>query len=224
MLLVYLGLALVGYLIGATPVGVLVAGSRQVDIRSKGSGKTGTTNVLRSVGRRAALVVLVGDFLKGALAVAIARVIAESIITPNATVSWLDDRVSVLTLAMLFAAVGAVAGHVWSIYLRLYTGNWGGGRGVATAMGAMMVVNPWVSLTSIAVGVITIFISRYVSLGSILGSATGALVIIIWVLLGASPLCLLFISIAAFVIIAHHDNIDRLLKGTERKIGEQAKV
>ena len=125
---------------------------------------------------------------------------------------------------MLFAAAGAVAGHVWSIYLRLYTGNWGGGRGVATAMGAMMVVNPWNTsnrrrsrschhfhLALCVARLNTRFSHRGFS-DRYLGSS--------W----ASSLSLLFISIAAFVIIAHHDNIDRLLKGTERKIGEHAKV
>ena len=225
MVLVYLAIIVIAYLIGAIPVGGLVAGSRHIDLRKHGSGKLGTTNVLRVVGRRAAAVVLLGDFLKGSLAVWLGRVIASAFITPGARVGFLDEAVSVLTLASLFAAAAAICGHVASIYMRLLTGDWGGGRGVATAMGAMLVVNPLITIVALAVGIPTVIISRYVSLGSILGTTAGALVILLLVLTGQmNVLSLLFLSLAAFIIIAHRDNIDRLMKGTERKVDERVKV
>src|SRR5262245_46863720 len=90
MILVYLVIALVAYLIGAIPVGVLVGATRGIDVRQHGSGKTGTTNVLRTVGKRAAAMVLFGDVLKGSLAVWIGRLIAEAYLTPEARVGWLD--------------------------------------------------------------------------------------------------------------------------------------
>ena len=224
MLLVYIAIALVAYLIGAIPVGGIVAGFFHVDLRKHGSGKLGTTNVLRTIGRRAAALVLLGDFLKGSIAVWVGQFIAGAF-APGARVSWLDDRVSVLTLASAIAASAAICGHVWSIYMRLVTGEWSGGRGVATALGSMAAVNPWITLIALAVGIPTIVISRYVSLGSIVGSAAGGLAIILLVITGQmNALSLLFVMIAGFIIVAHRDNIERLLKGTERKIGERAKV
>jgi glycerol-3-phosphate acyltransferase PlsY len=150
--------------------------------------------------------------------------IAESWL-PGARVGWLADTVSVMTLASVIAAAAVIAGHVWSLYLRLLTGAWGGGRGVATAMGAMFVVNPLVTGVALAVGIPTMLISRYVSLGSIVGAVASGLAIILLVLLGDMPApSLLFIILVVFVILAHRDNIERLLKGTERKLGERAKA
>ncbi|MDQ5822709.1 MAG: glycerol-3-phosphate 1-O-acyltransferase PlsY [Chloroflexota bacterium] len=225
-MLFYLALIVVAaYLIGGIPMGVLVADANKVDIHSRGSGKMGTTNVLRSVGRRAAALVLVGDFLKGSLAVLVARLLVGALVGSPGRVDVLGFQVQVLTLASLLAALAAVAGHVWSIYLRVLQGKWRGGRGVATAMGAALVVNPLIVLAALGVGIPTILISRYVSLGSILGTAAAGLAIILLVLLGwMDELSLLFISICVFIILAHRDNIERLTKGTERKIGEQAKT
>jgi glycerol-3-phosphate acyltransferase PlsY len=225
-MLFYLALiVVVAYLIGGIPMGVLVADANKVDIHSRGSGKMGTTNVLRSVGRRAAALVLVGDFLKGSLAVLVARLLVGALVGSPGRVDLLGFQVQVLTLASLLAALAAVAGHVWSIYLRVLQGRWRGGRGVATAMGAALVVNPLIVVAALGVGIPTILISRYVSLGSILGTAAAGLAIILLVLLGSmDELSLLFISICVFIILAHRDNIERLTKGTERKIGEQAKT
>src|SRR6476660_3813007 len=117
MILVYLGIAILAYLIGAIPIGGIVAGFHGVDIRKHGSGKIGTTNVLRTIGRRAAALVLLGDFLKGSVAVWSAQLIAGAF-APGAQVGWLDDRVSVITLASAIAAVAAISGHVWSLYMR----------------------------------------------------------------------------------------------------------
>src|SRR6266487_1323562 len=94
MLLVYIGIALLAYLIGAIPIGGLVAGVRRIDLRKHGSGKLGTTNVLRTIGKRAAVMVLLGDFLKGSVAVWSAQLIAGALQSPGARVSWLDDQVS----------------------------------------------------------------------------------------------------------------------------------
>src|SRR5437763_13873250 len=104
----------IAYLIGAIPVGGVIAGTKGIDLREHGSGKLGTTNVLRTIGRRAAAMVLVGDFLKGSIAVWTAQLIASEF-APGARVSWLDDRVSVLTLASAIAAAAARSGHLRSI-------------------------------------------------------------------------------------------------------------
>jgi len=220
-----IGVTLLAYLIGAIPVGGIVAGVKGIDLRKYGSGKLGTTNVLRTIGRRAAALVLIGDFLKGAVAVGLAKFIATAVAPEGASLGWSDKTISVVTLAMLFAAVAAILGHIWSIWMRVLTGEWGGGRGVATSLGASVVIHPLITVIALAVGIPTILISRYVSLGSILGSVAGGLGVILLVVFGQLDLLsVLFVSIAVVVVVAHHDNIERLLKGTERKIGQRAKA
>jgi glycerol-3-phosphate acyltransferase PlsY len=226
MIALYFGIAVVvSYLIGALPVGAMVAASRKVDIAKHGSGKMGTTNVLRTVGRRAAVLVLVGDVLKGVVAVLLVRLLAPLFISGDGRFELLGFSVSILTVASLLATVAAVLGHVMSIYLRLVYGKWHGGRGVATAIGAFFVVNPLVVLVALAVGVPVMLISRYVSLGSILGALAGSFAVILLVAMGQMDvLSLFFVVVGAFIVIAHRDNIQRLLNGTERKLGERAKT
>lgn len=217
--------ALLAYLIGALPIGALVAGVHRINISEHGSRRTGSTNVLRTVGKRAAGLVLLGDFLKGTAAVLAARWLTDALLGPGARMSLLGFGISLATAASILAAAAAVAGHVWSIYLRLRWGMWGGGRGVATGLGASLVVNPWITIAALAAGIPTIIVSRYVSLGSILGAVAAAVTIVIVVLLGQmEALALLMLWLPLFVIAAHRDNIERLLKGTERKIDERAKV
>lgn len=225
-MLLYLILTVVAaYLIGGIPMGVLVADANKVDIHAHGSGKMGTTNVLRTVGRRAAALVLVGDFLKGSFAVLVARLAAGVFVAGAGPVEFLGLHAQVVTVGSVFAALASVAGHVWSVYLRVLQGRWRGGRGVATAMGAALVLNPLIVLAALVVGIPTIVISRYVSLGSILGAAAAGLTIVLLVLLGwMDVLSLLLVAVCVFIILAHRDNIERLTKGTERKLGEQVKI
>jgi glycerol-3-phosphate acyltransferase PlsY len=222
-MLLYLALVIVvAYLIGGIPMGVLIADANKVNIYAHGSGKMGTTNVLRTVGKRAAAMVLLGDFLKGSLAVLAARLMVGVFVDGTGRVELLGFSVQVVTLGTVAAALAAVAGHVWSVYLRLLQGQWRGGRGVATAMGAAFLVNPLIVLAALGVGIPTILISRYVSLGSILGTAAAGLAVVLLVLLGwMDALSLLFIAVCVFIILAHRDNIERIAKGTERKIGER---
>lgn len=223
MALVYLVIVAVAYLIGAIPIGAIVVRMYNIDITSKGSGKTGATNVLRTVGWKPALGVALGDLLKGMLAVLAAQLIMSAAGASNSTMQLFGVNIAALPLAELLAAVMAVAGHVWSLWLRIFTGKWGGGRGVVTAAGAMLLVNPWVILIAAVVAIPIVAISRYVSLGSILGAATGGLVIIVLVVIGGMNwLYIFFLALPIFIIVAHKDNIERLMRGTERKLGERA--
>lgn len=222
MLLYLIIITALAYMVGGIPVGVIIAGIHKVNIHEKGSGKMGTTNVLRSVGRRAAALVLLGDFLKGSLAVLLARLLAVFFTAGAGTAAFFGFPIRVVTLASVLAAAAAVAGHVWSVYLRVLQGKWRGGRGVATALGAMLVINPLILLVALVVGITTIYISRYVSLGAIMGAVAAGLAIVLLVSVGEmDPLALLFVFLSIFIIAAHRDNIDRLLNGTERKIGER---
>lgn len=216
---------ILAYLIGALPIGFVIARINKVDIHSHGSGKMGTTNVLRTVGRRAALLVLLGDMLKGVIAVLAVRLISLLADVPGGRLEVGGVSVSVTTVFTLLAALATISGHVWSIYMRVLQGRWYGGRGVATSMGAILVINPLIILIAAGVAVPTILLFRYVSLGSIVGAVTGGLVLIVLVALGQmEALAILYLFVPLFIIAAHRDNISRLLRGTERKLGERVKA
>ena len=194
-----LALVLVAYLTGSIPVGVMVARfSGGPDPRTVGSGRTGGTNALRALGRKWATVVVVGDLLKGVLPVVLARVVTGQ---------------PVVEVACAFAAV---VGASRSVFL-----GFGGGRGVGTGVGTMLVIQPLALLIAGPVFVIVILITRYVSLGSLLASAAmfPAMGLIWLVASGAVPPAYLVYAAAgpALIWLAHADNIDRLLHGTERK-------
>jgi glycerol-3-phosphate acyltransferase PlsY len=198
-LVVDLLLIIGSYLCGSIPVGVLVARlTGGVDPRTIGSGRTGGTNALRALGRRRAVVVVAGDLLKGVIPVLVARYVSGSAVVE------------------VLCALAAVAGAIWSVFVGFRSG-----RGVGTGVGTMLVIQPLAVLLALPVFIAVILITRYVSLGSLLGSA--ALVpamLLIWAVASGAvpPSYLLYTAIGvALIWIAHADNIDRLLHGTERK-------
>jgi glycerol-3-phosphate acyltransferase PlsY len=195
-----LALIVVAYLSGSVPVGVLVARlSGGPDPRTVGSGRTGGTNALRALGAKWAAVVVIGDLAKGALPVLLARYVTNG-----------DAGVEVA------CGLAAVVGSARSVFLRF-----GGGRGVGTGVGTMLVIQPIAVLLAAPVFVGAILITRYVSLGSILGSAAlfPAMLIIYLVANGSiPPAYLLYAAVGPMLIwITHADNIQRLIHGTERK-------
>ncbi len=191
-------LVLLAYLIGSVPVGAIVA--RRVggpDLRSVGSGRTGGTNALRALGRKWAAVVVLGDLLKGAIPVLVARYVTG------------DPLVEVL------CGGAAVAGAIWSVFAGFRSG-----RGVGTGVGTMLVIQPLAVVLATPVFVVVILLTRYVSLGSLLGSAAMFPVMLLLLLVvPETPLPYVIYSAvgAALIWLAHADNIDRLLHGTERK-------
>jgi glycerol-3-phosphate acyltransferase PlsY len=206
-----LGLLILGaYLLGAIPNGLIVSLRLGRDLREHGSGKTGATNALRVIGRRAAAVVFILDAAKGIIPIQVARALP-----------WPDD--TWLGVAMGGAAVAAIVGHCWSIWIRLFSGKWGGGRGVATAVGVMIMVHPLAAVIGFGVGIGVILVSRYVSLGSIVGVSTGLLCVAVLAFTQQIPLWFFPWGLAAglLVVLLHRDNIERLLKGTERKLGQR---
>jgi glycerol-3-phosphate acyltransferase PlsY len=187
------------YLCGSIPVGVVVAKlTGGVDPRTVGSGRTGGTNALRALGRKRAAVVVIGDLAKGAVPVLVARYVSGSAVVE------------------VLCGLAAVAGAIWSVFVGFRSG-----RGVGTGVGTMLVIQPLAVLLALPVFVAVILITRYVSLGSLLGSA--ALVpamLLIWAVASGTvpPSYLVYTAIGvALIWIAHRDNIDRLLHGTERK-------
>lgn len=218
IILRFLGAAVVAYLLGSFPTGVLVSrlfgGS---DPRKLGSGKTGATNILRSLGPGPAAIVVVVDFLKGVGAVLIARYIFFGAIAhPGLTAqTWSTLRDS----AEAVAATAALLGHNYSVYIRFT-----GGRGVLTGAGAMTTMAPIATLFALIAAVTPMWLTRYVSLGSVMG-ALMAMVTEIYLTItrvDSLPHCIFIIVGATVVIVSHKDNIDRLRAGNERKLGEKA--
>jgi glycerol-3-phosphate acyltransferase PlsY len=193
-------LVALGYLIGSLPMGVIVARiTGGVDPRTVGSGRTGGTNALRAMGARRAIVVGLLDVAKGAVPILIASAVG-----------------AVAGVAAL-AGLAAVLGSWRSVFLRF-----GGGRGVATSVGGMLAISIPVVLLAAPVFFGVIYVTRFVSLGSLLGTATGALLSLVFVMLGWLDAAWLLFTVGAVVIVwvAHRDNIQRLLAGTERRIGQ----
>lgn len=193
--------AVVAYLVGAIPIGFLIARAFGVgDVRRHGSGTIGATNVLRTAGKTPAILTLVGDVVKGAAAVWIGGAVAGS------------DPVGPAV-----AAAAAVVGNCWSVFL-----GFRGGKGVATGLGAMLCLVPLAVLPSAIVFVAVVATTRYVSLGSLLGSVGVPIVALV---LGYPRAAVLAAAVVATIIVArHHQNIARLRSGTESRLGERAKA
>ena len=173
-----------------------------VDLTAHGSGRTGATNVLRTLGKRAAAVAFAGDFLKGVLAVLVTRYfIADGNV-------WIE----------FVAAAAAVVGHSYSVFI-----GFKGGRGVVTGMGATIAVAPVQMIIAFGVGILLVGLTRYVSLGSVVGATLGGL-LLVWLAVSTNePAWAVWgILVGGFIVVAHRDNIGRLLAGKERKLGERA--
>jgi acyl phosphate:glycerol-3-phosphate acyltransferase len=192
-----LGLVAV-YVVGAIPVGVVVARlAAGVDVRRHGSGNVGATNVLRTAGKLPAALTLLGDVAKGFAAVMLARALGPE--------PWWGA----------LGAVVAIAGNCWSVFL-----GFKGGKGVATGFGAFLALAPWATAPAAVVWAAIAATFRYVSLASLMA----ALCLPLGVSLLGYPWPSALAAVAAAVIIAgrHHDNIRRLLRGSERRLGGRA--
>jgi glycerol-3-phosphate acyltransferase PlsY len=189
------------YAMGALPWGVVLGRvSTGTDLRHHGSHSTGATNAYRVLGKRAAIAVLVLDFLKGLVPVVLAR--------------WLNANWWVVGAV----AVAAVAGHCWSPYI-----GFSGGKGVATGGGALFGMMPWLVVVVLPL-VIIVLVTRFVSLGSLISAVAAALLAVAASVFGfETPAAAVAASlIAAIVVFRHQDNIRRLRSGTENRFGQQS--
>ncbi len=205
MLLGIVLIAIAAYLLGSIPTGyLLVRLFRHQDIRSFGSGNIGATNVLRSGGKGLGAATFLLDMLKGCSAV------------------WMGGFLGALLLptvplrsAQALAALVAVLGHMFPIWLRFR-----GGKGVATGFGVFLVAAPWAALAAISVFFVVLFLSRYVSLASILGAA--CFPVFAWFMVtGLRPPFYVAVecAVALLIVVKHHQNIRRLIAGTESRFG-----
>lgn len=218
------------YLMGAIPTGFWIGKVlKGIDIRTIGSGSTGATNVLRSVGKGPAVFVLIFDMFKGALPVLVgisacqapgAQIIPlPSWLTlasdPSANSEWMKF-VAANFVPGCIAAILALIGHAKSIFL-----GFQGGKSAATGLGTLAAMNPLAGLCMFAVFVSTIYIGRYVSVGSIAAALVGP-IFMYYFTHGQWSFVIYNIFGSSYVIFRHKSNIKRLLAGTEPKIGQKA--
>ncbi|AGB19368.1 glycerol-3-phosphate 1-O-acyltransferase PlsY [Thermoanaerobacterium thermosaccharolyticum] len=191
--------AILSYLIGSFNSAYFFTNYiKKTDIRKYGSGNAGATNVMRVLGFKVAFLVFLSDALKGVLAVLLGRLIAGD-------------------LGGLIAGIAVVCGHNWPVFL-----GFKGGKGIATSFGAIISISPAIAILSLIIGIAIISISKYVSLGSILGAISFLLLNIIYY---RSPNMLVFaIIITSLAVFQHRANIKRLLNGTESKLGQKTNI
>ena len=205
------------YLIGSFPTAYFVGKAKKVNIFEVGSGNMGGTNVARAVGKGWAIFTGLVDVSKGILAVWLAR----DFILP--------EQIGVATS---ISATSVVVGHNWSLFATVLTASIKegklrlivrGGKGAATAFGAMMMIQPFQSLVAAAIAIAIVSRTRYVSLGVLIGFAVANL----WLLLLVGtefqkPILLLYaVALSVMLLLRHRSNVQRLLAGTERRLGEQ---
>ncbi len=189
--------AVIGYLLGNVPSGVLIAkGYGIADIRKHGSGNTGTTNVLRTLGWLPSVLTLVCDCLKGYVACLIGR--------------WLGGD-----LPMLLGGIFAILGHDFPAFM-----GFKGGKGIATSLGLIIAINPWLALALLVVQLIAVALTRYMSIASLI--TTVAFPVVTGIMLRGRENYGLFLGAAclaaALSLFGHRSNIQRLIRGEENRL------
>ncbi|MDR0930423.1 MAG: glycerol-3-phosphate 1-O-acyltransferase PlsY [Clostridiales bacterium] len=185
---------IISYLIGSVTLSIAISKRMgRGDIRNFGSHATGATNVLRTLGKKAAAITFVWDILKGVICVVAARVIG------------LNPEV---------AAFGAILGHIFPVYF-----GFKGGKGVATTVGIILSLYPLPGVCALIIALAIMAVTKYVSLGSIIGVMV--LPLMLWVFKGDAHQIIFAGVLAIIVIITHRQNIDRLIHGVENKLGQK---
>lgn len=188
-------LPVMGYFLGSVSSAIVISRLMGLqDPRQVGSGNPGATNVLRYGGKKAAILTLIGDVMKGMIPVLIARLLTE------------DPLIIALT------ALAAFVGHLYPVFH-----GFKGGKGVATALGVFLALNPWIGLMLAGTWLVVAFLTRYSSLSALVASVL-APTYVVW-LLPQKPILIMSVAMSALLIARHHGNIRNLLAGKETKIG-----
>lgn len=191
----YVLLLLVSFILGSIPFGIIIAKAKGVDLKKAGSGNIGATNVLRSLGKLPALLTLLGDVLKGTAAVAIGKYFGVGTVFEG------------------IIGFAAILGHNFSIFL-----GFRGGKGVATSMGVLGIYSPKTALFTFIIWLVVVISTKYSSLGALV--SFGLLPVNI-LLFDDKGKLFTAVLITIFIFTRHRDNIQRLIKGTERRIGQR---
>ncbi|MDD3214710.1 MAG: glycerol-3-phosphate 1-O-acyltransferase PlsY [Eubacteriales bacterium] len=205
-ILLTVAVAVIGYLLGCISTGIMISKRAGVNIRTVGSHNTGASNVLRVLGLKKGLMTFLGDFIKATLACWVG-----SLILPGATFG-------ISGFGMMLGGLAAVLGHNWPCFF-----NFKGGKGVACSAAVIFFVNPLWGIIAIAICVVVIAATRYISLGSM----TMLFCYMVFMMIAFPGQWAVYVFTAALfllVVIRHRSNITRLLNGTENKIGQKAKT
>ncbi len=196
-------LIILAYLIGSTPTALIVSKSFfNIDIRDYGSGNMGATNTFRVLGAKFGTVVMIGDMLKGILAVALYNLL------PYYVSNELDR-----TNLMLGLGLAAVIGHIYPIWA-----DFRGGKGVATLFGMVLAIQPIIAINCVGVFLIVLYLTRYVSLSSIL-AGVALPICVLWIYNEQEVFYRVFaVAVAALIVLTHQKNISRLIKGNEGRV------
>lgn len=196
---------ILGYAFGCISTGYIVGKAQKVDIRKYGSGNVGTTNALRTLGKKAALITLVGDILKCAIPVLLIKLL-------------IFKGIAYVDLLGLYTALGAVLGHTFPFYLKFK-----GGKGIAVLVGTILTFDWRIFLICVVTFFVILAITRFVSLGSLVMEV----LFVIWVAVtrpGDWHMLVLSTVFAVLAFYTHRENIKRLISGTENKIGQKVKI
>jgi len=188
-------LIIFAFVLGSIPVGVIIAKTKGVDLQKVGSGNIGATNVLRSLGKWPAALTLLGDVLKGTIAVAFGRYFGTGAFHEG------------------LIGLSAILGHNFSLFL-----GFRGGKGVATSLGVFILYSPQTALITFIIWLVVVLTTKYSSLGALVSFGLLPLNIVLFDSNEKLPVALL---ITTLLVIRHTENIKRLIRGTERKIGER---
>lgn len=199
---------IIGYLFGSLQTAIIIGRIKGMDIRSHGSGNAGTTNTLRVLGLKFALMVFVGDMFKAVVAILVAKLIFGG----NQEMSYY--------LIAVYGGLGAILGHNWPVYFQFK-----GGKGIAVSMATLIMIDYRIALIAAILFIGIVAVTRYVSLGSILLTLSAP--ISFFLFHRSEPdlteIIILIIIIPILAIYQHRANIGRLIKGTESKIGQKIK-
>lgn len=206
------------YLLGAIPFSLIVARAKGIDLRGHGSGNAGATNVWRVVGKGPGALTFALDAGKGLVATLLLsqlRLGGESLEPLFGTYAgaW----------AQVIAGAAAMAGHVWTVWGRLFFGSWRGGKGVATGAGMLLGLIPLAVGVGVVVFAATLALTRWVSLGSILAAVSLPITLAVQRALGvdvAPPLWGFALVVPLFIVWTHRTNVQRLLAGTEPRLSD----
>ncbi len=207
MIISYIAGIIISYLIGGIPFGYLIAVAKGIDIRTQGSGNIGATNVGRVLGKKYGLIIFILDMLKGFAAVfLVPAAVSRAVMIPTTT----DN------LLVILCGFCAVLGHAFPVYLKFK-----GGKAVATSFGVFIWLVPISIAIAFGVWLLTVIVTRYVSLGSMIGSLSlvGAIVVVVNSPFGDKVyLTAMSVAVAILIIIRHTSNIQRIIAGTEKKV------
>jgi glycerol-3-phosphate acyltransferase PlsY len=217
--LAYIVVALAAYLLGSIPTGFLVAKAKGIDIRSVGSGNIGATNAMRVLGKSAGIFVLLMDAAKGYVACYMGIIcsgfilVATHFSVTDSNAAYYDKLFNEFPFVIV-SGIFAVLGHNYTCWLKFK-----GGKGIATTAGVYVALQPIALAIAFVVFILTVLVTRYVSVGSIIAAI--ALSAAVWIMPHNLLLAIVTTALSALAIYKHKSNIQRLLAGTENRLGKK---